>query len=222
MNASKEEVVKGESISQPITDVSEDSDSNLNKSGISKDDDNTNNLNINLHQKSYKSKISLPINLNVDPQNYMFRSSRDTTEESNIEITRSYSLSDGAARSDGNQASTQERSPRYQSSASNPIDLDSYFANRFDIDNAALPPEPAENVHPTNLKSTLLGCARTISYHAYLCTCKKSCCCMCDTLFPPDCNACLKGVCVHTSSPHMCMQNFNVFPTVTTIQDKVN
>lgn len=221
MNASKEVAVKGESISEPKADLSEDSESNLNKTGISKDTDNTNNLNINSHQKSYESKISLPINLNVDPQNYMLRSSRDTTEENNIGRTRSYSFSDGAVRSDGNQASIQKRSSRYQSSTSNPIDLDSYFANRFDIDNAALPPEPAANDEPKSLKPSLLGCARTISYHAYLCTCKKSCCCLCDTLFPPDCNACLKGVCVHLSAPHMCMQTFNVFPTVTTIQDKV-
>lgn len=222
MKASKEVAVKGESKLEPNVDVSEDSESNLNKTGISKDADNTNNLNINSQQKSYESKISLPINLNVDPQNYMLRSSRDTTEERNIGRARSYSFSDGAASSNGNQGSIQKRSSRYQSSVSNPIDLDSYFANRFDIDHAALPPEPAENDEPKNLKPALVGCARAVSYHAFLCTCKKSCCCMCDTLFPPEFNGSLQRLCIHTSSPHMCKQVFDFFPTIASLQDKVN
>lgn len=223
MKSSKEVAVKGDPELEPKSDVAEDSDSNLNITGIFKDTDNTNNLNINTHQKSYEAKISLPNNLNVDPQNYMRRTTRDNNEEMHTGRTRSNSFSNGTAKSEVNQlSSSQESTPRQQSNTSSSTifeNLDSFFSKGFN--NTAESPEPAENEEPKN--STPIGCSRTISYHNYLCSCDRSCCCRCDNLFPLElCKMCLEGVCIHLTTPHSCKQPFDLFPSLSTLQEKVS
>ncbi|XP_065214145.1 phosphatidylinositol 3-kinase regulatory subunit alpha isoform X2 [Planococcus citri] len=62
------------------------------------------------------------------------------------------------------------------------------------------------------------NCARTVSFHALLCSCKLTCCCMCDFLCPSDCHACLHGVCAQFVRNYQCVKsnilapinNFNI------------
>lgn len=65
-------------------------------------------------------------------------------------------------------------------------------------------------------------CARTWSFHALLCSCQLSCCCMCGSLCSPDCHACFHKVCVRFSTGYSCQESNEVLPTITLDQDKVS
>ncbi|XP_052128084.1 uncharacterized protein LOC127750424, partial [Frankliniella occidentalis] len=40
-------------------------------------------------------------------------------------------------------------------------------------------------------EESVSSCARTLSLHGMLCTCRLTCCCLCSSLCSPDCHACL-------------------------------
>lgn len=65
------------------------------------------------------------------------------------------------------------------------------------------------------------NCARTVSFHALLCSCKLTCCCMCDFLCPSDCHACLHGVCAQFVHNYPCVKSNILAPIKNFIVDKV-
>lgn len=210
--------------------------SNLNKTDICKGTDN-HNLNTKTESKIYDSKLhplTVPPNLNVDPQNYLLRCGRDDRENENCRRPRSLSLSDGTVTSERNSIDKTQLSSRQQSVSTNPLNLDMFCVTEtvnslstlessemvFDV--MPIVPYPSEDfelINPTT--PATLGCARTLSFHSFLCTCQLSCCCMCDSLFPPDCDACLLGVCIHLTTTHLCQRTIDIFPTVFSLKDKV-
>lgn len=206
---------------------------NLNKTdNVSQGTDNQNNLDIKSDPKFYDSKLTplnLPPNLNVDPQNYVFRSGRESRESENCGRPRSFSFSDGTVSSDLNYPLKQDLATKQQSASTNPLDFNNFCVTETvnslkplettDID-MVIVPYPTEEFD--SMTGDILGCARTISFHSFLCTCTLTCCCMCDSLFPPDCDACLLGVCVHLTTTHLCQRTIDIFPSVSMLKDKVN
>lgn len=74
---------------------------------------------------------------------------------------------------------------------------------------------PAVSAHSFN-------CARTVSFHALLCSCKLTCCCMCDFLCPSDCHACLHGVCAQFAVNYPCIKSNILAPIKNFDIDKVS
>lgn len=216
----------GSSVPENRVDKPVDID-NLNKTdNVSKGTDNQNNLDIKSDPKIYDSKLTplnLPPNLNVDPQNYMFRSGR---ENENCGRPRSFSFSDGAVPSDLNYPLKQDLATKQQSASTNPLDFNKFCVTEtvnslspLETTDMVIVPYPTEELD--SMTGDVLGCARTLSFHSFLCTCTLSCCCMCDSLFPPDCGACSLGVCVHLTMTQICQTTINIFPTVSMLKDKV-
>lgn len=209
--------------------------SNLNNTDICKGIDN-HNLNTKTEIKIYDSKLpllTLPQNLHIDPQNYLLRGGRDDRDD-NGRRPRSLSLSDGSVSSERSFIETQLPS-RQQSVSTNPLNLDMFCvtetvnslsmieSSEVVLDIMPVVPYPPEDFEIMNSNTpATLGCARTLSFHSFLCTCQLSCCCMCDSLFPPDCDACLMGVCIHLTTTHLCQRTIDIFPTVFSLKDKVS
>lgn len=182
--------------------ITVDSSNDLNGTG---NIDSTN-LDINSETKSYDSKMPPTLApatvLNVDADNYMLRGSMEQTRP------RSFSFTNGSS---SGQDSVDNRQ---HAGSKNPLDLD-MFCVRETVSSlaAVLVPESSPPAAP--------GCARTLSYHTLLCSCHLSCCCMCDSLCPPDCHACLHAVCVRFANNHVCQRNTELLPPVTLAKDKV-
>lgn len=178
--------------------------------------------------KYYESKMppTLAPPLLIDADNYMLRD------------VRPRSLSHGAL----------QRPPRTPSQSS-PLDLD-MFCVRETVNSLAaavqklnLPSREAspvstssENVSKSNCSSSnseetymetgsvsaAPSCARTLSLHGMLCTCRLTCCCLCVSLCSPDCHACLHNVCARFSAGLPCQRNSDVLPPITLIRNKVS
>ncbi|BES90725.1 Phosphatidylinositol 3-kinase [Nesidiocoris tenuis] len=89
----------------------------------------------------------------------------------------------------------------------NPLDLDMFSVREAGVNKSSAdrnqwtytsfspavvkPPSPSHTLGPVTH-----SCARTLSFHSLLCSCRVSCCCSCDSLCPADCNACVQAVCV--------------------------
>ena len=166
------------------------------------------NLDINTETKSgYDSKMPValapPPVLNVDADNYMLRGGMDTRP-------RSFSFTNGSSSSTSRQSNTTTDNR----AAKSPLDLD-MFCVRETVSSLAAVTSSSPPATP--------GCARTLSYHTLLCTCYVKCCCMCDTLCPLDCHACLHAAfCVRFASNHLCQRNTDLLPPVTLSKDKVS
>ncbi len=58
------------------------------------------------------------------------------------------------------------------------------------------------------------SCSRVVSYHDSLCSCRLSCCCACDFVWPSeDCVACLRGVCPQFAYKYPCRRTSNLTST---------
>lgn len=78
-----------------------------------------------------------------------------------------------------------------------------------------------ESGDPDRVPAASFNCARTVSFHALLCSCKLTCCCMCDFLCPSDCHACLRGVCAQFVHDYPCVKSTILAPIKTFPIDKV-
>ena len=187
----------------------------------------TTNFDVRSASKRYEPKMppTLAPPLLIDADNYMLRD------------VRPRSLSHGAL----------QRPPRTPSQSS-PLDLE-MFSVRETVNSLAaavrapnLPPSPvstsSENVSQSNCSSSnseetymetgsvgvgaAPSCARTLSLHGMLCTCRLTCCCLCVSLCSPDCHACLHNVCARFSAGLPCQRNSDVLPPITLIRNKVS
>lgn len=61
-------------------------------------------------------------------------------------------------------------------------------------------------------------CARTLSFHALLCTCRVSCCCMCGSFCSPDCHVCFHKVCRWYANGYECVKSQGQAQTVHPLQ----
>lgn len=50
-------------------------------------------------------------------------------------------------------------------------------------------------------------CARAVSFHTLLCSCRMSCCCMCGILCSPDCHTCFHKVCIGFATNYACKKS---------------
>ncbi|KAF5287242.1 hypothetical protein FQR65_LT12286 [Abscondita terminalis] len=80
--------------------------------------------------------------------------------------------------------------------------------------------ETSSSLAPATDADASSYCARTLSFHALLCSCQMSCCCMCASLCSPDCHACFHKICVRFATNYMCQKNNEVLTTATLNQDK--
>lgn len=188
----------------------------------------TTNFDVRSASKRYEPKMppTLAPPLLIDADNYMLRD------------VRPRSLSHGAL----------QRPPRTPSQSS-PLDLDMFCVRETVTSLAAavqklnLPSREAspvstssENVSKSNCSSSnseetymetgsvgaAPSCARTLSLHGMLCTCRLTCCCLCVSLCSPDCHACLHNVCARFSAGVPCQRNSDVLPPITLIRNKVS
>lgn len=81
--------------------------------------------------------------------------------------------------------------------------------------------ETSNSLAPAADPEAATSCARTLSFHALLCSCQMSCCCMCGSLCSPDCHACFHKICVRFATNFVCQKNTEVLPPVTLDHDKV-
>lgn len=66
------------------------------------------------------------------------------------------------------------------------------------------------------------NCARTASFHALLCSCRLTCCCMCDFLCPAECYDCLHGICSRIIARYPCTRSHILRPVNIAAADKVS
>ncbi|KAJ1530683.1 hypothetical protein ONE63_005550 [Megalurothrips usitatus] len=101
---------------------------------------------------------------------------------------------------------------------------------------------PVHTAHPAHPvlsdkcgdEKSAASCARTLSLHGMLCTCRLTCCCLCVSLSSPDCHACLHNVCARlpTGAPSQgapqgpqgppCQRSADLPPPITLIRNKVS
>lgn len=84
--------------------------------------------------------------------------------------------------------------------------------------NVVRPPSP---VHSVTSPPPSLSCARTLSYHSLFCFCHISCCCCCDSLCPPDCDDCIRAICVKFTGSSLTHPQTDILPP-STLRDKVS
>lgn len=65
-------------------------------------------------------------------------------------------------------------------------------------------------------------CARAVSFHTLLCSCRMSCCCMCGILCSPDCHTCFHKLCIGFAANYACKKNSDKLPPVTLHHEKVS
>ncbi|XKL65503.1 hypothetical protein PGB90_008923 [Kerria lacca] len=90
------------------------------------------------------------------------------------------------------------------------------------ISSAALATVVHENGFNVSMPVGSYNCARTVSFHALLCSCKLTCCCMCDFFYPSDCHACLNGVCSQFVLNYPCVKSNILAPIKNFCIDKVS
>lgn len=95
------------------------------------------------------------------------------------------------------------------------VDFDNMLVLRENVRCLALP----AGADVIDVSSTT--CARVMSFHSFFCTCNISCCCMCDYLSSPDCDACFHKLCVRFAT-NVCQKNTEAPPPVTLDNDKVS
>lgn len=81
----------------------------------------------------------------------------------------------------------------------------------IDIDMLVLPDSTDTDVVPNSTY-----CARAISFHSLLCSCRMSCCCMCGILCSPDCHTCFHKLCVGFAANYACKKNADKPATLAT------
>ncbi|XP_024081756.1 phosphatidylinositol 3-kinase regulatory subunit alpha isoform X2 [Cimex lectularius] len=136
-----------------------------------------------------KTSLLPPRVLKIDSENYMLSGSSSSRP-------RSFSFTNGVSKPPASNS--------YHETTGNHLDLDMFCLRETGSSIQlpvmtlcpviAKPPAPSQPIMtPTPLAAT---CARTLSFHSHLCSCQMSCCCLCDSLCPPDCYACVQAVCV--------------------------
>lgn len=80
----------------------------------------------------------------------------------------------------------------------------------------------AENGVVPAMAAYSFNCARTASFHALLCWCQPSCCCMCDFLCSAECYTCLHGVCSPSVARYPCTRPRILRPVDIAAADKVS
>lgn len=167
--------------------------------------------------KHHLLSVNLPV-VNIDSENYMLRgvglgeSSRG----------RSYSFTNGANKtpSTSNNYHAATAAVNVLSSKKvadeRPVDMDMFCVRETasSLGNVA----DGSAASPVIASST---CARTLSFHALLCTCYMSCCCMCGSLCSPDCHACFHSLCVRFAANYVCQRNNEILPPATLNHEKV-
>ncbi|KAL1130108.1 hypothetical protein AAG570_013047 [Ranatra chinensis] len=114
-----------------------------------------------------------PVVLKIDSENYMVSGSAGPRP-------RSYSFTNGVSRP------ADSSYHRQHAETANSLARSLHTFSPL----VAKPPSPTDVVVSTPAGN----CARTLSFHGVLCFCRLSCCCVCDSLCPPDCHACVNAV----------------------------
>lgn len=81
---------------------------------------------------------------------------------------------------------------------------------------------PEAGVMPSAVAGYSFSCARTVSFHALLCSCRLTCCCMCDFLCPAECYSCLHGVCSQFVAQYPCTKSQILRPVNIVAADEVS
>lgn len=159
--------------------------------------------------KHHLLSVNLPV-VNIDSENYMLRGVGAGLGESSR--GRSYSFTNGANK-------TPSASNNYHAATAaskkvadeRPVDMDMFCVRET--------ASSLGNVADGSAASST--CARTLSFHALLCTCYMSCCCMCGSLCSPDCHACFHSLCVRFAANYACQRNNEILPPATLNHEKV-
>lgn len=158
--------------------------------------------------KHHLLSVNLPV-VNIDSENYMLRGVGAGLGESSR--GRSYSFTNGANK-------TPSASNNYHAATAaskkvadeRPVDMDMFCVRET--------ASSLGNVADGSAASST--CARTLSFHALLCTCYMSCCCMCGSLCSPDCHACFHSLCVRFAANYVCQRNNEILPPATLNHEK--
>jgi len=183
------------------------------------DPSTTANLDVLSASKCYDPKMptTLVPPLLIDADNYMLREARPR------------SLSHGAL---------QRPARTHTQSQSSPLDLD-MFCVRESVNSLAgavpkladssdkvcekrVADEPQPPLPASQVTSSEPSCARTLSLHSMLCTCRLTCCCVCVSLCSLDCSSCLHNVCARFSSGTPCRRNPDISSPPTFSVNKVS
>lgn len=161
-----------------------------------------------------KMPPALPVPaLNIDSDNYMLTGTRQ----------RSFSFTHGTHKCSA------PASPSQHHVKKSPLDLDMFcvrqtvnsIASVYSSSDYAKPPTLSTTSNPLNIPQ-FPNCARVLNYHYLLCSCQLSCCCMCYSLCPSDCFACLHTVCLKYALNYPCQKNKDILPPVTHTKDTVS
>uniref|UniRef100_A0AAU7B9P6 Phosphoinositide-3-kinase regulatory subunit alpha n=1 Tax=Pyrrhocoris apterus TaxID=37000 RepID=A0AAU7B9P6_PYRAP len=162
--------------------------------------------------KCGENKCSSPIPprvLKIDAENYVING--------NGIRQRSYSFTNGTSKPLSNSYHNITRSPGDFSLEGGGGDANRVPALNISFSpNVVKPPSPMGSISsPPSSPS----CARTLSFHSLFCFCHISCCCCCDSLCPPDCDDCIRAICVKFTGSYLCHPHSEILPP-STLRDK--
>ncbi|XP_069693918.1 phosphatidylinositol 3-kinase regulatory subunit alpha-like isoform X2 [Periplaneta americana] len=166
------------------------------------------NLDIGSENKHYDTKmppLAMPAVLNIDSQNYMLHVSNSSETR-----PRSFSFTNGATKTSTINNNNRQLMQHHYHANQSPLDLD-MFCVRETVNSLAAavlscaprvqqPSSPSPSSLALGTGFDTQGCARPLSFHNLMCSCKLTCCCMCASLCSSDCPACFHSICDTTNT----------------------
>lgn len=146
--------------------------------------------------------------LKIDSDNYMLNG--------NVSRPRSFSFTNGTSKPLGNSYHNINRNPGEFHTETSAEGSCLSPSNMSFSPSVVKPPSPVRSL---SSPPPSLSCARTISFHSLFCSCHISCCCSCDSLCPPDCDDCIRAICVKFTGSYLCHPHSEILPP-STLRDK--
>lgn len=149
--------------------------------------------------------------LKIDAENYMVNGN-------NAVRPRSFSFTNGTTKPFGNSYHNINRNPGDRRPEGFGGSASFSSSNMSFSPSVVKPPSPLRSI---SSPPPSFSCARTLSFHSLFCSCHISCCCSCDSLCPPDCDDCIRAICVKFTASYHCHSHSEILPP-STLRDKVS